>query len=344
MKFWLITGAAGFIGANFVNNLIFNNDDKYIVIDDLTYAGDLSRIENFLNRPDTLFIKANISNRKAIEKIFNDYKIDIIIHFAAESHVDRSILDPNVFIKTNIEGTFNLLDLARKNWTDFSNKLFLHISTDEVFGTLNMDDNPFNEESAYKPNSPYSASKASADLLVYSYYHTYGLPAIITNCSNNYGPWQFPEKLIPLSIVNAIEKREIPVYGDGKQIRDWIHVDDHCNALWHIIKKGRVGDRYCIGGECERTNINIIKEICKIADKILNRSTGETEKLIKYVKDRPGHDRRYAINNAKMYKELCWKPRYNIDIMLEAIFLWYMNNISWVTNVRTGVYKDFYKI
>lgn len=340
---WLITGGAGFIGSNFIRLLYEKRNAKMVVVDTLTYAGDITRISNMIDDDRVTFLKADICDRQAMTAIFAEHQISKVVHFAAESHVDRSILGPGAFIRTNIEGTYSLLETAREAWTDKQEKLFLHVSTDEVYGTLKPQDPPFDETTPYRPNSPYSASKASSDLLVRSWFHTYGLPAIITNCSNNYGPWQFPEKLIPLIIMNALEGKELPVYGDGLQIRDWLHVDDHCEAILRVIEKGRIGETYCIGGNCERANITIVQQICDIVDDIIGKATGTSRGLIKYVKDRPGHDRRYAINSSKLMNELHWTPSYSFNEALPGVVRWYLDHIDWVNSVRSGEYLSFYQ-
>lgn len=312
----LITGGCGFIGSNFIHYILKKYPDyKIINLDALTYAGNLENLKEVENDPRYEFIKGDISDEKLVNKLIKD--VDIIVHFAAESHVDRSILNSGDFIKTNINGTHTLLE-ATKN---AGGKRFHHISTDEVFGSLGLNEPAFNEDTPYDPRSPYSASKASSDHLVRAYFHTYNLPITISNCSNNYGPYQFPEKLIPLFVTNLIEGKKIPVYGDGKNIRDWLHVEDHCQAIDEIMHKGKIGETYCIGGNSERTNMEITREILKIMSK------GESE--IEYVKDRLGHDRRYAIDFSKIKKELGWQPRISFKEGIKKTVEWYKNNEVW---------------
>ncbi len=340
---WLITGGVGFIGSNFVRLSAQRKRERLIILDALTYAGNLENIGDLLDPSRVIFIKGDICDHLLVSRIFQEYKIDKVIHFAAESHVDRSILGPSPFIKTNIEGTYNLLECARSSWKERTGPLFLHVSTDEVFGMLGSHDSPFTEDSVYKPRSPYSASKASADHLVLAWHHTFGLPVVITNCSNNYGPRQFPEKLIPLTILNSLEDKPIPVYGDGLQVRDWIHVEDHCRALFQVIEKGKRGETYLIGSHSERNNLEVINQICDLVDEILNRAQGSSRKLITPVKDRPAHDRRYAINSQKIRKELGWKPVFSFEEGLRDVVRWYSENRSWADRVRSGDYRRYYE-
>ncbi len=330
LKSLLVTGGAGFIGSNFIIYLI-ENDYPYQIInlDALTYAGNLENLKSVENDDRYTFIKGDICDKALIENLFKKYKFDGIINFAAESHVDRSILGPEIFIETNIKGTLNLLEYAKTH----SISKFLQISTDEVYGSLG-DEGLFTEETPLSPNSPYSASKTSADLLVRAYTHTFGLPALITRCSNNYGPYQFPEKLIPLMIINALSDKELPVYGDGKNVRDWLHVKDHCSAIMNVYEKGQIGEVYNVGGNNEWYNIDIVKLILKLLDK--------PESLIKFVKDRPGHDRRYAIDSSKISKELGWKPSYTFEQGIDETIKWYLDNKDWWMKIISGEYKNYY--
>lgn len=343
-KSWLITGGAGFIGSNFVRLIAPLKKPRLIVLDSLTYAGNLENIRDILHPSNVIFVKGDVCDYPLVSRIFQEYKIDKVIHFAAESHVDRSILGPHPFIKTNIEGTFNLLECARASWKIDAGHLFLHVSTDEVFGMLGPQDPPFTEKSVYQPRSPYSASKASADHLVLAWHHTFGVPVVITNCSNNYGPWQFPEKLIPLTILNALENKPIPVYGDGLQVRDWIHVEDHCRALLKVVEEGKIGETYLIGARNERTNLELIQRICDLVDEISQKSPGFSRKLIQHVQDRWGHDRRYAINNEKIRKELGWTSAFSFEEGLKDVVRWYSENRSWADRVRSGEYQKYYQI
>jgi len=338
LKNIMVTGGAGFIGSNFIRYMFEDTDfnGRLINLDKLTYAGDrenLKDIEDKFGGKRYFFTKTDICNSKDVRSIFNEYEIDTVIHFAAESHVDRSITGPAEFIQTNIIGTFTLLETARDNWKDNSGNLFHHISTDEVYGSLG-EEGYFIETTPYNPKSPYSASKASSDHLVRAYANTYDMPATLSNCSNNYGPYQFPEKLIPLIIRHAVEGKELPVYGDGANIRDWLYVTDHCSAIWKIVSEGKTGETYNIGGDSEKKNIDVVNEICSILDKIYpvadNPASGcrsNYSELIKFVKDRPGHDKRYAIDSTKILKELGWKPSVNFNQGLETTIRWYLKNI-----------------
>ncbi len=328
-KTLLITGGCGFIGSNFIIYLIENFDYKIINLDALTYAGNPENLISVENSEKYSFVKADIRDRDTLEKIIKNDKIDGIINFAAESHVDRSIMDARPFIDTNVIGTMNLMDMARK----YEVPRFLQVSTDEVYGSLG-DTGLFTEESHIQPNSPYSASKASADHLVMAYNHTYGFPAVITRCSNNYGPMQFPEKLIPLMISNAREDKSLPVYGDGMNIRDWIHVHDHNSAVLRVFEKGNIGEVYNVGGNSEKPNIEIVKRILSTMNK--------PESLITYVKDRPGHDRRYAIDATKIKNEIGWEPEIQFEQGIEDTIKWYLDNQKWVDNVRSGAYLEYY--
>jgi dTDP-glucose 4,6-dehydratase len=328
----LVTGGAGFIGSNFIHLWMKNNPgDQIVNFDALTYAGNLENLKDLENNAKYKFIKADITDTDIVDNAIKEERPDIIVHFAAESHVDRSIIDPDAFIKANIFGTKNLLRSALGN----GKIRFHHISTDEVFGALGPKDPKFNEKTPYDPRSPYSASKASADHLVRAYFHTYGLPITISNCSNNYGPYHFPEKIIPLFITNLLEGKKVPVYGEGRNIRDWIHVDDHNRGVESIIKKGRIGETYCLGGNNEITNIELTKKILCIM--------GFDDKMIEYIKDRPGHDSRYAIDYSKAKSELGWEPEINFDEGLRDTVEWYKNNKNWWKSIKSGEYQEYYK-
>jgi dTDP-glucose 4,6-dehydratase len=330
----LVTGGAGFIGSNFIHYMMEKHPDyRIICLDKLTYAGNLRNLESALNRENFHFIKGDICDRELVYRVFEEEKPDVVVNFAAESHVDRSIEDPEIFLKTNIIGTQVLMDACRK----YGIKRFHQVSTDEVYGDLPLDrpDLKFTEKSPLKPSSPYSASKASADLLVMAYHRTYGLPVTISRCSNNYGPYQFPEKLIPLMIINAIHDRPLPVYGDGRNVRDWIHVKDHCEAIDLIIHEGKEGEIYNIGGENERSNIEVVKMILK--------ELGKPESLIKFVKDRPGHDRRYALDITKMKEEFDWSPKISFEEGLRSTIKWYLENRNWWEEIINGEYMKYYE-
>ncbi|MHC1703538.1 MAG: dTDP-glucose 4,6-dehydratase [Tenuifilaceae bacterium] len=339
----LITGGAGFIGSHVVRRFVNNYPDYQIInFDVLTYAGNLENLTDIEKKPNYKFVKGDITSEENVEKVFGDFNIVGVVHLAAESHVDRSITDPMSFIKTNILGTVILLNAARKHWKDnFEGKRFYHISTDEVYGSLG-DEGLFTEETSYDPRSPYSASKASSDHLVRAYYHTYGLPVVISNCSNNYGPNHFPEKLIPLAINNIKTNKPIPIYGKGENVRDWLFVEDHASAIDLIFHKGKSGDTYNIGGNNEWTNIDLIKLLCKIMDDKLGRPKGESEKLITYVKDRAGHDLRYAIDSTKLQKELGWSPSLQFEEGLTKTVDWYLKNQKWLDDIITGEYNRYY--
>jgi dTDP-glucose 4,6-dehydratase len=343
----LMTGGAGFIGSNFIHYVFKNTSfcGKIINIDKLTYAGNLENlqeIDNDYGEKRYFFEKVDICDFDELKRIFCAYGIDTMVNFAAESHVDRSIYGPKNFVQTNIMGTFNLLEVARECWKEKENEeiLFHHISTDEVYGSIG-EGGYFYEDTAYKPNSPYSASKASSDHLVKAYYKTYGLPITISNCSNNYGPYQFPEKLIPLMILNILEDKDLPVYGDGKNVRDWLYVEDHCRAIWEILKKGAVGQTYNIGGENEWENIKLVNYLCEKIAKIKGKDKDYYKKLIIFVKDRPGHDRRYAINCDKIKSELGWSRQFDFEDGLDKTIHWYINNQGWIDSVRSGEYKKW---
>ncbi len=353
MKTYLVTGGAGFIGSNFVLYMLKTYGDKINVInlDALTYAGNLKNLESVENLPNYKFVKADITDRAAIDKVFSGNDIDVVVHFAAESHVDRSIKDPGVFLRTNVLGTGNMLDAARAAWEKDgeypAGKKFLHVSTDEVYGSLPLEGGYFYETTPYSPHSPYSASKAGSDMLVRSYIDTYHFPANITNCSNNYGPYQFPEKLIPLMINNALKGEKLPVYGDGLNIRDWLYVEDHCRAIDLVINKAPIGESYNIGGHNERQNIQIVKTVIKLLREELGeedpRSAHLTEDLIKFVEDRKGHDRRYAIAPDKIKKELGWEPETMFDEGIKKTIRWYLSHKEWMENVTSGDYMKYYE-
>jgi dTDP-glucose 4,6-dehydratase len=343
MKSILITGGAGFIGSHVVRLFVNKYPDYKIVnLDALTYAGNLENLRDIENKPNYTFVKADITDVAAIKEVFSKFNIEGVIHLAAESHVDRSIADPLSFIQTNIVGTVTLLNAARAAWkNNFEGKLFYHISTDEVYGSLG-ETGFFIEETSYDPRSPYSSSKASSDHLVRAYYHTYKLPVVVTNCSNNYGPNQFPEKLIPLAIHNIKNNKPVPVYGKGENIRDWLFVEDHARAIDMVFHKGKVGDTYNIGGHNEWKNIDLIMLLCKLMDQKLGRPQGTSEKLITYVKDRAGHDLRYAIDSSKIQRELGWKPSLQFEEGLGKTVDWYLSNEKWLNNIITGEYEKYY--
>ncbi len=338
MKNILVTGGAGFIGSNFIRYFLENEQDaKIINLDLLTYSGSLENLKNLPSESQYTFIKGDICDSDLVYQLLINKTIDTIVHFAAESHVDRSILGPGKFVQTNIVGTFVLLDAALKYWTQTQNNIhFHHISTDEVYGTLKPDEPAWTEETSYNPSSPYSATKASSDHLVRSYGHTFGLPYTITNCSNNYGPYQFPEKLIPLIILNALEQKPLPVYGDGNQIRDWLHVKDHCAAIYLVLKNGKIGRSYNIGGGNQPTNISIVQMICDLIDEFKPGNTSRRE-LIQFVKDRPGHDARYAIDSSRISTELNWMPEYSLETGLRETVEWYIKHPEWVSAIRKQI-------
>ena len=343
MRRLLITGGAGFIGSNFVRYWIEKHpNDRVVNLDFLTYAGNLENLKEVEHHANYTFIQGDICDRALVDALFNKEDIDTVVHFAAESHVDRSIRGPEAFIKTNVNGTFTLLDVARTKWVDSNESRFLHVSTDEVYGSLGENDPPFTETTPYAPNSPYSASKASSDHLARAYYHTYNLPVVTTNCSNNYGPYQFPEKLIPLVILNALEGKPLPVYGDGKNIRDWLHVDDHCRAIDAVLNNGRLGETYNIGGNNEIKNIDIVETVCRILDERIP-TTSPREGLITYVQDRAGHDRRYAIGAKKIKDYLGWEPRFTFETGVQQTVSWYLSNNEWCGRVRDGRYREYYE-
>ena len=335
-----VTGGAGFIGSNFIHHIQNQQPQVRIVnLDLLTYAGSLENLKSLPNPDNHIFIKGDVCDQVLVEQLLRDHEIDTIVHFAAESHVDRSLKGPGAFIQTNIIGTFSLLEAARKVWLEEKmlsqeQVRFHHISTDEVYGTLSPTDPAFEETTPYDPTSPYAASKASSDHLVRSYGHSFGLPFTISNCSNNYGPYQFPEKLIPLMILNALSGKPLPIYGDGMQIRDWLYVEDHCEAIWAILQRGTIGESYNIGGGNQPPNIKIVQTICSMLDDAdLPNGHSPHESLIKYVEDRPGHDRRYAMNITKIHRELSWQPKFNLEKGLRATVRWYLDNITWLNAI-----------
>lgn len=342
MKTLLVTGGAGFIGANFIRYWISEHpEDRVINLDKLTYAGNLESLADVQDSERYQFQRGDICDRQLIQNLLEQQNIDAIVNFAAESHVDRSILQPDEFIQTNVFGTFVLLDVARNVWGTDANTRFVHVSTDEVYGTLGFDDPAFTEATPYAPNSPYSASKASSDHLVRSYFHTYGLPVVTTNCSNNYGPYQFPEKLIPLVILNALDGKSLPVYGDGQNIRDWLYVTDHCRGIDAALQGGTLGETYNIGGRNEIKNLDLVRTICRHLDE---KRPGKApyEDLITYVKDRPGHDLRYAIDATKIQNELGWEPAIMVDQGIEMTVSWYLDHLDWCQHVRDGDYQKYY--
>jgi dTDP-glucose 4,6-dehydratase len=343
----LVTGGAGFIGSNFVLDWLCRSDDPVINLDKLTYAGNLENLASLQGNTRHTFIRGDIGDANLVSSLLNEHKPRAIINFAAESHVDRSIHGPEDFIQTNIVGTFRLLETVRGYWSGLNNETkqsfrFLHVSTDEVYGSLDKGESAFSETRRYEPNSPYSASKAASDHLVRAYHHTYGLPVLTTNCSNNYGPYHFPEKLIPLMIVNALAGKPLPVYGDGLQIRDWLYVIDHCSAIRRVLEAGRVGEVYNIGGCNEKPNIEIVHTVCALLDELRPRTDGRSYRgQIVYVADRPGHDRRYAIDTGKIEHELGWKPAETFETGIRKTVQWYLDNQSWVSNVQSGAYRTW---
>ena len=343
----LVTGGAGFIGSNFVLDWLAQNEEPVLNLDALTYAGNLQNLQSLQGDARHIFVHGDILDRELVGSLFAKYRPRAVVHFAAESHVDRSIFGPDAFFRTNVMGTVNLLNCAKAFYDTLEDKekkcfRFLHVSTDEVYGSLTFDEAPFTEETPYRPNSPYSASKASSDHAVRSWFHTYGFPVLTTNCSNNYGPYQFPEKLIPLVINNALSGLPLPIYGDGKNIRDWLYVKDHCEAIRLVLAKGRVGETYNIGGHNERDNLTIVKTVCAILDELRPRKDGQSYVTqITFVKDRPGHDRRYAIDPTKLVKELGWKPKENFETGIRKTVQWYLSHQDWVDGVKTGAYREW---
>ncbi|MEY3224812.1 MAG: hypothetical protein RL565_1002 [Pseudomonadota bacterium] len=344
----LVTGGAGFIGGNFILDWLADPDNEGIInLDKLTYAGNLETLESLSGDPRHIFVHGDIGDKELVSKLLKDYRPRAIVNFAAESHVDRSIHGPAEFIATNIVGTFNLLESAREYWSGLDDSAmkafrFHHVSTDEVYGSLSAGDPAFTETSTFEPNSPYSASKAASDHLVRAWFHTYGFPVVTTNCSNNYGPYHFPEKLIPLVILNAINGKPLPIYGDGQQIRDWLYVGDHCSAIREVLAKGALGETYNIGGWNEKTNMDVVKTICSILDELKPRSDGKSySEQITFVKDRPGHDRRYAIDASKVEKKLGWRPAETFDTGIRKTVQWYLDNPNWIDGVVSGAYRDW---
>ncbi len=337
----LITGGAGFIGSNFLRWIVPREPEhEFINLDKLTYAANLSNLMELERLPNYRFVQGDIADAAAMGAFFEGTQPDWVIHFAAESHVDRSIHGPAEFMQTNIIGTFNLLEGCRLVWKEREGKLFHHVSTDEVYGSLG-ETGLFVEETPYDPSSPYSASKASSDHLVRAYHRTYGLPIKVTNCSNNYGPRQFPEKLIPLMILNAAEGKPLPVYGTGANVRDWLYVDDHCRAIWEVARRGRIGETYNVGGNCEMANLQVVREICRLVAAAMGKTAGEVESLIQFVKDRPGHDWRYAIDCSKLMRDLGWRPEESFESGLKKTVEWYLGNREWVQRVRSGEYRKW---
>ncbi len=342
-----VTGGAGFIGSNFVLDWIEQFDEPLINLDKLTYAGNLENLTSLQNNPRYTFIQGDLGDRELLDRLLNQYKPRAVLHFAAESHVDRSIHGPEDFIQTNIIGTFRLLESACTFWRyldqpEKSRFRFLHVSTDEVYGTLSKTDLPFTEVNPYQPNSPYSASKAASDHLVRAWHHTYGLPVLTTNCSNNYGPYHFPEKLIPLMIVNALAGKALPVYGDGLQVRDWLYVKDHCKAIHRVLESGKPGETYNIGGWNEKTNIEIVRTICSILDRLRPKvDNSRYDAQISYVADRPGHDRRYAIDASKIERELGWRPDETFETGILKTVEWYLAHPEWIVNIQNGSYRNW---
>ncbi len=346
-KTWLVTGGAGFIGSNFIRMAREQGWARIVNLDKLTYAGNAKSLAWLDGDDGYIFVRGDIADRSLVKSLLFEHRPQAVVNFAAESHVDRSIEGPAEFVKTNVVGTFNLIDEARAYWTECEPDAkrdfrFLHVSTDEVYGSLGPSDAPFTERTPYAPNSPYSASKASSDHFVRSYYHTFGLPVLTTNCSNNYGPFQFPEKLIPLMIMNAMEGKPLPIYGDGKNVRDWLYVEDHCRAIQRVLEEGRVGETYNVGGRCEMANIDLVRMLCAELDRIKPCADGKGyETLITYVHDRPGHDRRYAIDDTKIANELGWKPLETFDSGLRKTIAWYVENAEWTSAVRDGSYREW---
>ena len=343
----LVTGGAGFIGGNFVLDWCQTENEKIINLDALTYAGNMDTLKSLQDNPQHIFVHGDIGNKTLVSKLLNEHKPRAILNFAAESHVDRSIHGPSDFIQTNIVGTFNLLEAVRTYWTSLEqdnkeNFRFLHVSTDEVYGTLSHTDAPFSETDAYEPNSPYSASKAASDHLVRAWHHTYGLPVLTTNCSNNYGPYHFPEKLIPLVILNALAGKSLPIYGDGQQIRDWLFVKDHCAAIRRVLEAGQISETYNVGGWNEKTNLDVVHTICSLLDELKPHPEGRSyANQITYVTDRPGHDRRYAIDAHKIEKELGWKPYETFETGIRKTVQWYLENTIWTEHITSGNYRKW---
>ena len=337
----IVTGGAGFIGANFLNELVpALPEHTFFNVDKLTYAANLGSLRGIESLPNYALRRIDITDMAEVDAAFEEIDPDLVVHFAAESHVDRSILGPREFIRTNIEGTFNLLEACRKHWSGDDNRLFHHVSTDEVYGSLG-DTGLFTESTPYDPSSPYSASKAASDHIVRAYHRTYALPVKITNCSNNYGPMQFPEKLIPLMILNAVERKALPIYGEGLNVRDWLYVGDHCEAIWTVIQKGRVGRTYNIGGNNEKRNIEVVDTLCRVVAEETGCSVDELLALKRFVTDRPGHDLRYAIDASRIREECGWEPKETFDTGIRKTVLWYLSNDDWIRDVRSGDYRKW---
>ena len=342
----LVTGGAGFIGANFVLDWLDQTADPLVNLDALTYAGNRESLRALDGDARHVFVQGDIGDRALLDGLLAQHRPRAVVHFAAESHVDRSIHGPGAFIKTNVEGTFTLLEAVRAHWSTLtgdarSSFRFHHVSTDEVYGSLAKGEPPFTETHLYEPNSPYSASKAASDHLVRAWHHTYGLPVLTTNCSNNYGPYHFPEKLIPLMIVNALAGKPLPVYGDGQQVRDWLYVKDHCAAIREVLARGRIGETYNVGGWNEKPNIDIVHTVCALLDELQPDAAGSYRRLITYVQDRPGHDRRYAIDARKIERELGWRPAETFESGIRKTVRWYLDNTEWVAHVQSGAYRDW---
>jgi dTDP-glucose 4,6-dehydratase len=343
----LVTGGAGFIGSNFVLQWLATTDSAVVNLDLLTYAGNRGNLVSLDGNAKHQFIQGDICDAELVGALLQKHRPRAIVHFAAESHVDRSIVAPDAFLRTNIQGTFVLLEQSKKYWSSLNEEdrarfRFLHVSTDEVYGSLGKEDPAFSETTAYAPNSPYAASKAASDHMVRAYQHTFGLPTLTTNCSNNYGPFQFPEKLVPLMILNALEGKALPVYGDGQNVRDWLYVEDHCSAIRTVLSHGVVGETYNIGGNSERANLFVVNTICDLVDEMRPDPSGKARRsLITYVQDRPGHDRRYAIDATKISRDLGWKPAEQFESGLRKTVRWYLENSPWVESVRTGAYRDW---
>jgi dTDP-glucose 4,6-dehydratase len=343
----LVTGALGFIGSNFVLDWLQSSDESVINLDKQTYAGNPANLKTLLNDERYVFVKGDIGDASLVSQLLSQYQPRAIVNFAAESHVDRSIHGPEAFVETNVMGSFRLLEATKQYWAGLSEQdqqgfRFLHVSTDEVYGSLKSTDPAFTENNRYEPNSPYSASKAASDHLVRAYHHTYGLPVLTTNCSNNYGPFHFPEKLIPLMIVNALAGKDLPIYGDGMQIRDWLYVKDHCSAIRRVLEAGQFGETYNIGGWNEKPNIEIVKTVCALLDELRPRADGLSySRQISFVKDRPGHDRRYAIDASKIERELGWRPAETFESGIRKTVQWYLDNAQWVADVQSGAYREW---
>ena len=343
----LVTGGAGFIGSNFVIDWLAHNDEPVVNLDKLTYAGNLQNLTSLEGDSRHHFVRGDIGDGALVARLLAEHKVRAVLNFAAESHVDRSIEGPGAFIQTNIVGTFNLLEAVRAYWNGLDEQAkagfrFLHVSTDEVYGTLGSDAPAFTEQHRYEPNSPYSATKAASDHLVRAYHHTYGLPVLTTNCSNNYGPYHFPEKLIPLVIHNALAGKPLPIYGDGQQIRDWLYVTDHCSAIRRVLEDGRLAETYNVGGWNEKANIDVVRTLCAILDELQPRADGASYATqMTFVKDRPGHDRRYAIDAGKLERELGWRPAETFDTGIRKTVEWYLANGAWVENVTSGAYMEW---